>query len=80
MTNWALSSDLNHEKYKKYQILDSQNIFNSYDYNIKIGKFMRFYHSFNISELNHLADTIGFKILENKVFENEKNIITILQK
>lgn len=80
MTNWALDSDLNREKYKKSKILDSQNEFASCDYNIKIGKFIRFYHSFHSDELHHLANLVGFQILENRLFENNKNIITILQK
>jgi len=80
MTNWALNSELNREKYMNSIIADSQNIFGSQDYEIKIWKYKRFYHSFSLEELSDLGKKTGFKILENRVFENDKNIITILQK
>jgi len=80
MTNWALESSLNKEKYRNSQIPESKNRFMSSDFNIKIWKFERFYHSFHLDELSYLADKVGFKIQENRLFEWEKNIITILQK
>lgn len=80
MTNWALESPLNLEKYKKSKILESENKFGSSDFSIKIWKFQRFYHSFNISELEYLAKNSGFNIIENRLFDNGRNIITILQK
>jgi hypothetical protein len=80
MTNWALNSDFNKEKYWSSEIINSHNNFWSTDYSIKIWKFNRFYHCFNISELEYLAQKSEFKVLENRLFDNEKNIITILQK
>lgn len=80
MTNWALESPLNKEKYSKSQIQESENKFWSKDFSIKIGKHARYYHSFSLSELEYLAKKAGFHILENRLFSTEKNIITILQK
>lgn len=80
MTNWALESPLNLEKYKKSKILESENDFWSSDFSIKIWKFQRFYHSFNILELEYLAKNSGFNIIENRLFDNGRNITTILQK
>jgi peroxiredoxin family protein len=80
MTNWALNSELNNEKYKNSQIKNSKNNFWSLDYNIKIGKFDRFYHCFNLKELEFLAKNSWLKIIENRLFENNRNFITILEK
>jgi len=80
MTNWALNSELNKEKYKNSQIKNSKNKFWSLDYNIKIWKFNRYYHCFNLSELEYLAKEAWFKIIENRLFENKRNFITILEK
>ena len=80
MTNWALNSDLNNEKYKKSVIEHSKNNFWSVDYKIKIGKFDRFYHCFSLEELEFLAKNSWFKILENKIFDNDRNFVTILEK
>ena len=79
MTNWALESPLNEEKYRDSG--ESQiNEFWSRDFHIKIGKFTRYYHSFTLRELEYLAKETGFHILENRLFSTEKNIITILRK
>jgi len=80
MTNWALNSPLNEQKYKNSQIKNSLNNFWSVDYNIKIWKFIRFYHCFSLEELEFLAKKNNFKILENRLFDNQKNFITILEK
>ncbi len=80
MTNWALNSPLNKEKYKKSIIQNSKNKFNSIDYNIKIWNFNRFYHCFSLEELNYLFKENNFFILENRLFENQKNYISIIQK
>ncbi len=79
MTNWALNSDLNFEKYKNSMIEDSKNRFWSTDYSIKIWKYSRFYHSFSLKELEYLFQKTWFKIVENRLFENRKNYISILQ-
>lgn len=80
MTNWALNSKINDEKYKNSIIPDSKNEFWSTDYMIKFWEYDRYYHCFDLKELEYLAKKTWFKIVENKLFENNKNFITILQK
>lgn len=80
MTNWALESSLNLEKYKDSKISKSQNKYWSSDFNIKIWENTRFYHSFSLREIKELSSMVGFTVLENRIFDNERNIITILQK
>ena len=80
MTNWALESDFNKEKYNESKILRSENEFGSSDFFIKIGEFQRFYHCFSLQELQKLGEKTLFQILENRVFETEKNLISILEK
>ena len=80
MTNWALESQVNKDTYKSAMIHDTENEFWSHDFSIKIGKYTRWYHSFTLAELEYLADSAGFTILENRLSESEKNFITILEK
>lgn len=80
MTNWALNSDLNKEKYSKSIIKDSENKFWSIDYNIKIWEFSRYYHCFSLEELEYLFKQSWFKIIENRLFENNKNFVCIIKK
>ncbi len=80
MTNWALNSELNKEKYKSSIISDSKNDFWSLDYNIKLWEFDRYYHCFNLKEVKYLCNESWFEILENKLFENNRNFISIIQK
>ncbi|MDQ7022453.1 MAG: hypothetical protein Q9M97_02815 [Candidatus Gracilibacteria bacterium] len=80
MTNWALNSEANNEKYKSSIIKNSDNNFGSTDYNILFGTNNRYYHCFDLSELDYLAKKNNFKIVENKLFKNKKNFITILEK
>ncbi|USN59046.1 MAG: hypothetical protein H6767_02985 [Candidatus Peribacteria bacterium] len=40
----------------------------------------RFYHCFSLDELEKLAKMTGFTVLENRLFDTEKNYITILKK
>ncbi|NUJ97543.1 class I SAM-dependent methyltransferase [Candidatus Gracilibacteria bacterium] len=80
MTNWDLQSPLNTEKYQKSEILGTENEFGSKDFSIKIGKYQRFYHSFSLLELEKLFTETGFFIEENRLFENERNIISIIKK
>lgn len=79
-TNWALDSKLNFEKYKDSIIKWSKNEFWSIDYNIKIWEFTRFYHCFSLEELDKLFTLSWYKIIENKLYINEKNIISIIEK
>ncbi len=80
MTNWALQSKLNFDKYKDCIIPNSKNQFWSFDYSIKIWEFHRYYHCFDLKELQYLAEKTWFKIIENRLFDNQKNFITILEK
>lgn len=79
MTHWALESELNREKYNLSVIKDSQNEFWSKDFNIKIWEFERFYHCFSLQELEYLFEKIGYEIIENKLFENKRNFISIIK-
>lgn len=83
MTNWALESDLNKKKYEKSKInLQENNLekdFWSSDFSIKIWEFFRYYHSFSLEELEFLFEKNDFEIIENRLFENKKNIISILK-
>lgn len=80
MTNWALNSDLNEKRYSKSIIENSKNTFWSLDYSIKIWKFTRYYHCFSLDELKYLFNKTWFKIIENRLFENRRNFISIIQK
>lgn len=80
MTNWALNSELNSEKYKESMIENSKNEFLSQDYNIKIGEFIRYYHSFSLQELDYLFNNSWYEIVENRLFDNKRNFISIIKK
>lgn len=79
MTNWSLNSDINKEKYKNSIIKNSQNEFRSIDYNIKIWEFERFYHSFSLSELEYLFTQTWYEIIENRLFDNGKNYVSVIR-
>jgi hypothetical protein len=80
MTNWALNSELNKEKYNNAIIKDSKNQFWSLDYNIKLWEYNRYYHCFNLDELEYLFKKNNFEIIENRLFENNRNIISVIKK
>lgn len=80
MTNWALESPYNKIKYQNSVISGSENEFGGKDFSIKFWDSPRFYHSFSLHELESLASQAWFQILENRLFDTEKNFITILQK
>ena len=80
MTNWALDSKVNKEKYCESIISWSKNKFWSTDYNIKFWEYDRFYHCFNLKELEKLFSDTWFKIIENRLFDNNKNFVSIIQK
>jgi hypothetical protein len=80
MTNWALNSDLNKKRYSEAEIPDSRNQYWSVDFNIKLAGNDRYYHCFSLEELKILSEEVWFKILENRLFENDRNFITILEK
>ena len=80
MTNWALNSELNKEKYSKSIIENSENKFGSLDYSIKIWEYSRYYHCFDLSELEYLFNETWFEIIENREFENKRNFVSIIRK
>lgn len=95
MTNWALDSEINKEKYKNAEIFftekDFENIddfeekqkekkFWSKDFSIKFWEFYRYYHCFTLEELQFLFEENNFEIIENRLFENGRNFISILRK
>ncbi len=80
LTNWALESDFNREKYKHSKIQWSENEFWGTDFQIKIWEFQRYYHSFTVWELEEISKKAWFEVIENRLFETERNFVTILQK
>ena len=80
ITNWALNSQLNLKKYENSRIEWSINEFWNFDYNVKIWDSSRFYHSFNLDELKYLFIQVWFNILENFLFENNRNYVSIIEK
>ena len=80
MTNWSLNSELNKEKYKKSIIPLSKNKFWSLDYSIKIWEYSRYYHCFDLKELEYLFTETWFEVIENREFENKRNFVSIIQK
>lgn len=78
--NWYLIGWQNSKKYHSSIIKDSFSDYGSQDYSIKIGKSMRFYHWFSLSELEKLADETSFELVLNSICEGERNILTILRK
>lgn len=80
MTNWSLSSELNKKRYKDAIIEWSKNNYWSLDYNIKLWWNDRYYHSFELKELEFLFLSTWFEIIENREYQNQKNIISIIKK
>lgn len=68
MTNWNL---LEQERYEKSHRWNG-------DYDIKIGEYSRYYHGFTVEELAELFAEAGLEVLENRVFEGGRNIVSIL--
>lgn len=80
MTNWALDSVVNNEKYINRKIIWSENKYWWSDYNIKFWDFNRFYHCFSLEELNYLFTKAWFKVIKNYLFENNKNYVSIISR
>ena len=95
MTNWALDSEINKEKYSFSEINftkeDFENIedfeekqkekkFKSKDFSIKFWEFYRYYHCFTLEELEFLFKKNDFQIIENRLFDNKRNFISIFKK
>ena len=79
LTNWSLASEFNKDKYEKSMIVNSENQFLSWDYDIKIWKYQRYYHGFSLKELEYLFQEAGFNVIENREFENQKNFVSIIK-
>lgn len=69
MTNWNLQGQVKYEKSHRWEG----------EFDIKIGEFSRYYHGFNVEELAELFEETGFRIIENRIFETGKNLISILE-
>ena len=79
LTNWSLASEFNKDKYEKSMIVNSENQFWSWDYDIKIWKYQRYYHGFSLKELEYLFQEAWFNVIENREFENQKNFVSIIK-
>lgn len=71
MTNWNLLWENNFKKYEKSYLWN-------WDFSIKIGKSSRYYHWFEVNELEKLFVGNGFEIIKNEVFWEGNNIISII--
>jgi hypothetical protein len=71
MTNWNLMSESNFSKYEKSYKGNG-------DFQIKIGTYHRYYHGFVLEELENLSQESGLDIIENRVFEDGRNLVSII--
>jgi tRNA (uracil-5-)-methyltransferase TRM9 len=69
MTNWNLLDQVKYQKSHR----------GNGDFDIKIGEFSRYYHGFTLEELRELFVETGWNIVENRIFDWERNIFSILQ-
>lgn len=72
MANWNLLSENNLKKYIKSYIWKG-------DFNVKIGKFTRYYHWFQTTELEELFNSSGFSVVKNQFFGEGNNIVSIIK-
>jgi tRNA (uracil-5-)-methyltransferase TRM9 len=70
MTNWNLREQPKYEKSHRW----------NGDYDIKIGAHSRYYHGFTTGELSDLFIESGYEIVENRIWETGKNIVTVVEK
>ena len=68
MTNWNLREQSKYEKSHR----------GNGDFDIKIGEFSRYYHGFTLIELEELFKETEYEIIENRIFEGGRNLISIL--
>lgn len=73
MINWYLYSKENQTRYKECEKSPQ-------DFYIKIGQNLRYYHGFYPNELEVSLKMSGFFIEENRVFGNDRNILTLARK
>ncbi len=70
MTNWNLRDQ---ERYEASHRWDGE-------YDIKIGEFSRYYHGFTQGELAGLFDEAGYQVVENRIFDGGRNLLSILER
>ena len=68
MTNWNLREQPRYEKSHQW----------NGDFDIKIGEYSRYYHGFNVEELEGLFYEAWYTIIENRVWEGGRNIVSII--
>lgn len=71
ITNRNLLWENNYKKYEKSCLWNS-------DFDIKIGKHKRFYHWFQVEELERLFNSCELTIIVNDIFEEGNNLVSIL--
>lgn len=69
LTNWNLREQPRYEKSHR----------GDGDFDIKIGEFSRYYHGFTVAELENLFEATHYTIIENRIFEWGRNIVSILE-
>ena len=68
MTNWNLREQPRYEKSHQW----------NGDFDIKIGEYSRYYHGFTLTELSDLFDDAWYEVVEHRIFEGGRNILSIL--
>lgn len=68
MTNWNLREQSKYEKSHR----------ENGDFDIKIGEFFRYYHWFTLIELEGLFKETEYEIIENRIFEGGRNLISMI--
>lgn len=72
MINWNLMDEALFSKYEKSYKWNG-------DFGIKIWAHERYYHGFTLQELEELFKESRYEIMENRIFEGEKNIVSLLK-
>ncbi len=68
MTNWNLRDQAKYETSHRWDG----------DYDIKIGAYSRYYHGFTVDELAGLFEDTGYRVIENRIFDGGRNIVSII--
>lgn len=68
MTNWNLREQPRYEKSHQW----------NGDFSIKIGTYSRYYHGFTLTELENLFYEAWYQVVENRIFEGGRNILSII--
>ena len=51
----------------------------NHDFDIKIGANSRYYHGFTLEELDVLFKKTDVQVIENRIFEGERNIVSVIK-